>query len=85
MCGREDVQMRYVNLKKRHTSKLASLTKRLAGVSIICLAITAVIVLPLTAKASDILAKQENQVIEIDNEYLGDDAIEVLNQTTFDK
>jgi len=42
------------------------------------LTITAVVVVPLTAKANDFQAKEETPIIEIDNEYLGNDTIEVL-------
>lgn len=70
--------MRYVNLRKRNTSKFHLISKRLASVSFICLTILAVVVVPLTAKANDVQMKENNAIIEIDNEYLGNDTIEVL-------
>lgn len=70
--------MRYVNLRKRNTSKFHFISKRLASVSFICLTILAVVVVPLTAKAYDVQMKENNAIIEIDNEYLGNDTIEVL-------
>lgn len=70
--------MRYVNLHKRNTSKFHFISKRLASVSLLCLTITAVVVVPLTTKANDFQAKEETPIIEIDNEYLGNDTIEVL-------
>ena len=65
--------MRYVNLKKRNTSKFQYVSKRLATVSLLCLALTAVIVVPLTNKVQRVQAKNQNQVIDITDENLGND------------
>ncbi len=77
--------MRYVNLKKKHTSKSLSIFKRLASVSLGCLALTAAIVIPLTSKESDAMANHQNPIIDIDNEYLIDEGIEAVHQTTFEE
>ena len=65
--------MRYVNLKKRNTSKFQYVSKRLATVSLLCLALTAVIVVPLTNKVQRVQAENQNQVIDITDENLGND------------
>ena len=62
--------MRYVNLKKRNTSKISFVSKRLAAVSFACLALTAVIVVPLTSKQNEVRAINEPEVVEVTNEQL---------------
>lgn len=61
--------MRYVNLKKRNTTKSSYVSKRLAAVSFACLALTAVIVVPLTGKETKVNAVNEPEVVEIANDY----------------
>ena len=64
--------MRYVNLKKRNTSKFQFVTKRLATASAICLFLTAVIVVPLTNKPNAVQAINNDIAIEatVDNEVI---------------
>ena len=62
--------MRYVNLKKRNSTKSEFVSKRLAAVSFVCLAITAVIVVPLTSKQNEVRAINEPEVVEVTNEQL---------------
>lgn len=72
--------MRYVNLTKRNTSKFQIVMKRLASFSMLALIVTAVIVVPLTARSNNVQATENKEnVIEIDNEYLNDETIEVAN------
>ena len=76
--------MRYVNLKKKNTSKFQYVSKRLATVSLLCLALTAVIVVPLTNKVSRVQAENQNQVIDIKDENLGNDYMQVNNDEYLD-
>jgi hypothetical protein len=71
--------MRYVNLKKRNTSKFQFVTKRLASISFACFALTAVIVVPLTSRVNEFAKVNEPEIIDIDNDYLNDGEIEVAN------
>jgi hypothetical protein len=73
--------MRYVNLKKRNTSKFHFVTKRVASVSLVSLLFAAVVIVPLTTLDGgfDTLTKPEIVNVEYDN--LGNDQIEVLNST----
>ena len=74
--------MRYVNLSKRNTSKFQYVSKRLATVSLLSLALLSVFVIPLTMKEiSSNKVENNGQVIE---ENLGNEYIEVLNQEVFD-
>ena len=71
--------MRYVNLHKRNTSKFQFVSKRLASFSLLALVVAAVVVVPLTARANDVQAiENNNNVIEIDNEYFENDVIEAM-------
>lgn len=71
--------MRYVNLKKRNTSKTQYVSKRLAAVSFACLALTAVIVVPLTGKDENVRAVNEPEVVEIANDYLDNGNLTAIN------
>lgn len=71
--------MRYVNLKKKNTSKIQYVSKRLATVSLLCLALTAVIVVPLTNKVQQTQAENQRQINEIIDENLGNDYLQVNN------
>ena len=71
--------MRYVNLKKRNTSKFQFVSKRLATISFACFALTAVIVVPLTSRVNEFAKVNEPEIIDIDNEYLNDGEVEVAN------
>ena len=71
--------MRYVNLKKRNSTKSEFVSKRLAAVSFVCLAITAVIVVPLTGKVDKVRANNEVEVVEILNEQLVDGNVIAIN------
>lgn len=64
--------MRYVSLKKRNSTKSEFISKRLAAISFVCLAITAVIVVPLTGKEDKVRAINEPEVVEIDNDYINE-------------
>ena len=72
--------MRYVNLHKRNTSKFQYVSKRLATVSLLSLALLSVFVIPLTMKTSENKVDNNSQVIE---ENLGNEYIEVLNKEVF--
>lgn len=75
--------MRYVNLSKRNTSKFQYVSKRLATVSLLSLALLSVFVIPLTMKETSSNKVENNgQVIE---ENLGNEYIEVLNQEVFNE
>lgn len=77
--------MRYVNLKKRNTSKFHLLSKRVASVSLLTLSFLAVIVVPLSAKVNELQANNHNQVNNIDEVSLGNDYINVLNSSNLDE
>ena len=64
--------MRYVSLKKRNSTKSEFVSKRLAAISFVCLAITAVIVVPLTGKEDKVRDINEPEVVEIDNDYINE-------------
>ena len=69
----------FVNLKKKNTSKIQFVSKRLATVSLLCLAFTAVIVVPLTNKVQQTQAAYQRQINEIIDENLGNDYMQVNN------
>ena len=72
--------MRYVNLHKRNNSKFHFIAKRVALTSMFCIAIAAVIAVPLTARANNVQAlDNNNNIIEVDNDYLGNDVNNALN------
>ena len=71
--------MRYVSLKKRNSTKSEFVSKRLAAISFVCLAITAVIVVPLTGKEQKVRAVYEPEVIEIDNNYIDNGEVNAIN------
>ena len=70
--------MRYVNLKKRNTSKFNYVSKKVATLSLLSLAFLSVIVVPLTMKSDkeDVL---NNNPIVIETEELGNEYIEALD------
>lgn len=70
--------MRYVNLKKRNTSKFNYVSKKVATLSLLSLAFLSVIVVPLTMKSDkeDVL---NNNPIVIETEDLGNEYIEALD------
>ena len=70
--------MRYVNLKKRNTSKLNYVTKKVATLSLLSLAFLSVIVVPLTMNRNESNGMQYRIAI-VDNEDLGNDNIETLD------
>ena len=71
--------MRYVSLKKRNSTKSEFVSKRLAAISFVCLAITAVIVVPLTGKDERVRAVNEPEVVEIDNDYINEGEVIAIN------
>lgn len=71
--------MRYVNLKKRNTSKFQYVSKRLATISFACFALTAVIVVPLTSRVNELAKVNEPEIIDISNDYLNDGDVIVVN------
>ena len=75
--------MRYINLKKRNTSKFQYQARRVATVSVLLLALLAVVVVPLTSKANQYRVEKQNQIIDIADENLGNDMIEQVNQLAF--
>lgn len=70
--------MRYVNLKKRNTSKFNYTSKRIATVSLLSLAFLSVIVVPLTINSDNNNMLDNNPVTIIDDHDLGNDTIEAL-------
>ena len=70
--------MRYVNLKKRNTSKLNYVTKKVATLSLLSLAFLSVIVVPLTMNRNQQNGMQYRIAI-VENEDLGNDNIETLD------
>jgi len=76
--------MRYVNLKKRNTSKFQFVAKRVASVSLLSLLFTAVVVIPLTTNDEfNTLTKPET--VNIDDGHIGDDNLEMLDNKTFEQ
>ena len=70
--------MRYVNLKKRNTSKFQYVSKRMATASIFCLALTAVIVVPLTSNSkNNVEAINEYGIVDIANDYMYEQEVDV--------
>lgn len=59
--------MRYVNLKKRNTTRMLFIMKRVASVSVLCFCLTAVIVLPLISKARTLMVQTQNQEVDFSN------------------
>lgn len=72
--------MRYVNLKKRNTSKFQYFSKRVATFSLLSLVMVSVFVVPLTMKSQFNIADQNKNVIE---ENLGNDDIKAISEMTF--
>ena len=70
--------MRYVNLKKRNTSKFNYVSKKVATLSLLSLAFLSVIVVPLTMK-SDKEDVFKSNPIAIEVEDLGNDYIEAFD------
>lgn len=70
--------MRYVNLKKRNTSKFNYVSKKVATLSLLSLAFLSVIVVPLTMKSDKEDAFKGNP-IAIEVEDLGNDYIEAFD------
>ena len=60
--------MRYVNLKKRNTSKFHYLAKHTAYMSFIRLVVTAIVFVPLLTNQKSIQAKQEADEVLLINE-----------------
>ena len=77
--------MRYVNLKKRNTSKFQYQSKRLATVSVLLLALLAVVVVPLTSRANQYKVEKQNQIIDIADENLDNETIEQVNHLALDE
>ena len=73
--------MRYVNLKKKNLSKFHLLKKRVASVSLVGLAFLALIVIPLANRSNDLQVNDQNQVLNINEFDLGNDHMDVLNET----
>ena len=73
--------MRYVNLKKKNRSKFHILTKRVASVSLVGLAFLALIVIPLANRSNDLQVNDQNQVQNISEFDLGNDQLDVLNES----
>lgn len=70
--------MRYVNLKKRNTSKFHFVTKRVASVSLVSLLFAAVVVVPLITLDEGFNTLTKPEIVDIENDNLGNDHIEVL-------
>ena len=70
--------MRYVNLKKRNTSKFHFVTKRVASVSLVSLLFAAVVVVPLITLDEGFNTLTKPEIVDIENDNLGNDQIEVL-------
>lgn len=70
--------MRYVNLKKRNTSKFHFVTKRVASVSLVSLLFAAVVVVPLITLDEGFNTLTKPEIVDIENDSLGNDHIEVL-------
>lgn len=77
--------MRYVNLKKRNTSKFQYQSRRLATVSVLLLAVLAVVVVPLTSRANQYKVEKQNQIIDIADENLDNETIEQVNHLALDE
>ena len=73
--------MRYVNLKKRNTSKFHFVTKRVASVSLVSLLFAAVVVVPLITLDEGFNTLTKPEIVDIENDNLGNDQIAVLNAT----
>ena len=70
--------MKYVNLKKRNTSKFHFVTKRVASVSLLSLLFTAVVVVPFTNFGNDYNTLTKPEVVKYEIDDLGNDHFEVL-------
>ena len=70
--------MRYVNLKKRNTSKFHFVTKRVASVSLVSLLFAAVVVVPLITLDEGFNTLTKPEIVDFENDNLGNDHIEVL-------
>ena len=71
--------MRYVNLKKRNTSKFDYVAKRLATVSMLSLFLVSVIVIPLASKQQELQAENHLRISDITDENLEKDVVEFNN------
>ena len=71
--------MRYVNLKKRNSTKSEFVSKRMAAISFACLAITAVIVVPLTGKENNVRAINEPEIVDVDNNHIDEGEVILFN------
>ena len=78
--------MRYVNLKKRNISKFQYLTRRVAIVSAFTISIFALILVPMLTRFNKVNAVNENQVINIGEEYeqRGEVEVEEFVNSDFD-
>jgi len=78
--------MRYVNLKKRNISKFQYLTRRVAIVSAFTISIFALILVPMFTRFNKVNAVNENQVINIGEEYeqRGEVEVEEFVNSDFD-
>lgn len=74
--------MRYVNLKKKNVSRIQYVWKRLATVSLVCVGLTAVIVVPLTNRFQQLQVKNQENINEIKDENLGNDFMKANNVET---
>lgn len=76
--------MRYVNLKKRNISKFQYLTRRVAIVSAFTLSIFALILIPMLTRFNRVNAVNDNQVINIGEEYEKQGEIDVREDIKLD-
>lgn len=74
--------MRYVNLKKKNISRIQYVWKRLATVSLVCVGLVAVIVVPLTNRFQQLQVKSQENINEIKDENLGNDFMQANNVET---
>ena len=72
--------MRYVNLKKRNTTKFQYISKRFATLSLLSLMFLSVIIVPLTVNSDKNNVLENNPITIIDDHDLGNDAIEALEK-----
>ena len=71
--------MRYVNLKKRNTSKFDYVAKRLATISMLSLFLVSVIIIPLANKQQELQAENHLRISDITDENLDKDVVEFNN------
>lgn len=77
--------MRYVNLKKRNTSRFQYISKRVATLSLLSLMFLSVIVVPLTVNSDENNVLENNPITIIDDHDLGNDTIEALEKDEVDE